>query len=243
MKHIFHITNGDYLAEELKNTSIKGEIIVCREALITGTLKADSLEEFWEVRAKSIADDYNVSEKSYYENSVSEFEKILNIPEGSEVNLWFEDDLFCQVNLWFCISLLSKIDDLKIYRVFPKIDAENYWKGFSDSNHSDLEDLLESKVVFNKNDIELTLKLWKAYQNNDMDSLKQLSYNQSNCFHFLKEVTDAYINIKPENFIRNQIENGLTDFDSVFKKFQKELGIFGFGDLQVRNIYQKLSTQ
>ena len=240
---MFHITNGDFLAADLKKTSIEGEIIVCREALVSGNLKADSLEEFWKIRAQSIAEDYNISPESYYEKSVSEFEKILNIREYSEVNLWFEDDLFCQVNLWFCISLLSNINDLKIYRIFPKTTVGNHWKGFEDSDNSDLKKSLKSRVLFNKNDIELALNLWKYYQNNDIDSLKQLSENQSDCFHFLKEVIEAYININPEDFIKNQIENGLTDFDSVFKKFQEELGIFGFGDLQVRMIYEKILNE
>lgn len=240
MKNIFHITNGDFLAEYLKKTSIEGEIIICREALITGDFKSDSLEEFWKVRAKSISEDYNVSKESYYEKSVSEFEKVLNIPEGFEVNLWFEDDLFCQVNLWFCVLLLSNINDLKINRVFPKTNAENHWKGFSESANSELEESSKSKVLFNENDINLAVNLWKAYQNNDINSLKLLSETQSKCFHFLKEVIDTYININPEDFIKNQIENGLTDFDSVFKQFQKELGIFGFGDLQVKNIYDKV---
>ncbi len=241
MKNIFHITNGDYLAEALKRTLSAGEVIICREALVSGDLKAGSLEGFWEVRAKSICEDYKISKENYYEISVSEFEKILSIPEHSEVNLWFEDDLFCQVNLWFCVSLLSKVNDLKIYRVFPKTASENRWKGFSDSDN--LEIFLESKVLFNKNDIELAENLWKAYQKKDTYSLKQLAENQSGCFRFLKEVVDAYINVNPENFIKNQFKKGLTDFDSIFEKFQEELGIFGFGDLQVRNIYQKLLTQ
>ncbi|WP_312767688.1 DUF1835 domain-containing protein [Epilithonimonas sp.] len=240
---MFHITNGDFLANDLNKTSIEGEIIVCREALVSGNLKADSLEEFWKIRAQSIAEDYNVSPESYYEKSVSEFEKILNIPEGSEVNLWFEDDLFCHVNLWFCVSLLSRIKNLKLYRIFPIKDIENHWKGFSDSDNSDLEESLESKVLLSENDIELAENLWKAYQNNDISSLKQLSENQSDCFHFLNEVIDAYININPEDFIKNQIEFGFTDFDSVFKKFQEELGIFGFGDLQVKKIFEKVINE
>ncbi|MFC4686138.1 DUF1835 domain-containing protein [Epilithonimonas pallida] len=242
MKNIFHIANGDFLAEDLRKTSIKGEIIVCREALVYGDLKADSLEAFWKIRAKSISEDYKVSKESYYQKSVSEFEKILNIPEGSEVNLWFEDDLFCQVNLWFCISLLSKINDLKIYRVFPTTNAESHWKGFSNSDNP-LEESLKFKVLFNENDIKLALNLLNAYQNNDIRSLQQLSKNQSGCFHHLSEIIDAYINIKPEVFIRKQIENGLRDFDSVFKKFQEELGIFGFGDLQVKKFYEKVLNE
>lgn len=136
--------------------------------------------------------------------------------------------------------MLSNSKDLKIYRVFPKSNAENHWKGFSDSDNSDLEELLKSRVLFSVNDIELALNLWKSFQNNDIGSLKQLSENQSDCFHFLKEVIESYIKINPEDFIKNQIENGLTDFDSVFKKFQKELGIFGFGDLQVKKIYERV---
>lgn len=240
MKNVFHISNGDYLANDLKKISIEGEIIVCREALVSGDLKADSLKEFWEIRAKSISKDYNVSKESYYEKSVSEFERVLNIPEGSEVNLWFEDDWFCQVNLWFCILLFSNRNDLKVYRVFPKTSGENHWKGFSDSDHSDLEESLESKVLFHKNDMDFAVKLWKAYQNNDIISLKHLSENQSICSHFLKEVIEAYLSINPENFIKSQIMKGLTDFDSVFKKFQIELGVFGFGDLQVKKIYEKV---
>lgn len=240
MKIIFHITNGYFLADDLRKTSIEGEIIVCREALVSGNLKAESLEEFWKIRAKSISEDYNILPESYYEKSVSEFEKILNIPEGSEVNLWFEDDLFCQVNLWFCISLLSENKDLKLYKIFPHTGIENHCKGFDDSDKSDLKKSLEFRVLFNEDDIELAENLWKAYKNNDIDSLKQLSKNQSNCFHFLNEVIDAYINIKPEDFIKNQIENGLTDFDLVFKEFQEEFGIFGLGDLQVRKIYEKV---
>ena len=240
---MFHITNGDFLAADLKKTSIEGEIIVCREALVSGNLKADSLEEFWKIRAQSIAEDYNISPESYYEKSVSEFEKILNIPEGSEINLWFEDDLFCQVNLWFCVSLISKIKNLKLCRIFPKKNIENPWEGFANADKFDLEKSLESKVLFNEDDIELAEKLWNAYQNNDVNSLKQLSENPSNCFHFLNEVIDAYININPEDFIKNQIKNGSIDFDSIFKKFHDELGIFGFGDLQVRMIYEKVLNE
>ncbi|ROH96054.1 hypothetical protein EGI05_16215 [Chryseobacterium daecheongense] len=45
MEKIFHILNGDCLAEQLKETSIKGGVIICREALISGDIKANSLED------------------------------------------------------------------------------------------------------------------------------------------------------------------------------------------------------
>jgi len=239
LSNIFHITSGDDLAEHLKEISVDGEIIVCREALVTGPLQSDSLEQFWKIRSEFILKEYNASPKSYYKKVVSEFEKMINIPGGSEVNLWFEDDLFCQVNVWFCISLLSKNKDLKIYRVFPKTSEKDQWKGFSVSTNSDLEESLRSKVLFKEKDIELALNLWKAHQSQDNILLKQLSEKESDCFHFLEEVIDVHLTQNPEVFIKNLIENGTTDFNLIFEKFQEKLGILGFGDLQVKSIYDK----
>lgn len=132
---------------------------------------------------------------------------------------------------------------MKIYRIFQKSSKENHWKGFSDNDNFTLKDCLHSKILLRENDIELAQNLWKSYQNNDLTSLKQLAQNESNSFHFLKEVIDSFIDINPENFIKNQIEKGLPNFDSVFKKFQEELGVFGFGDLQVKKIYENILRQ
>jgi hypothetical protein len=240
LNKIFNILNGDYLADQLDKTTIEGEIIICREALITGDLQADNLEDLWKTRAESISKDYQVKKESYYKKVVSEFEKILHIPENSEVNLWFEDDLFCQVNMWFCLFLLSKNKGLKIYRIFPQTTKENNWKGFSVSDNFELEETATAKVLFNEKDIELGINLWKAYQKNDTDSLQKLSETPSDCFHFLNEVIDFYLNINPDVFVKNLIKSGTKDFHLIFEKFQDELGIFGFGDLQVKSIYDRI---
>ncbi len=240
MNKIFNILNGDHLAYQLEKTSVEGEMIICREALIKGSLQADNLKDFWKTRAESISKDYKVTEESYYTKVVSEFEKIMQIPENSEVNFWFEDDLFCQVNLWFCLTLIPQNRGLKIHRIFPKTTKENNWKGFSVSDQFELEESLKARILFNEDDIRLGINLWKAFQNNDAETLSQLSENQSECYHFLKEIIDYYLNINPEIFIKNLIKNGITDFKKVFEKFQDELGIFGFGDLQVKSIYDKV---
>ncbi|MCW3160689.1 DUF1835 domain-containing protein [Chryseobacterium oryctis] len=237
MNKIFNIANGDCLAEQLKEAKIARDIIICREALIKGSLQFENLDDFWKLRADFISNEYSTTQNDYYEKVVVEFKKIINIPENSEANLWFEDDLFCQVNLWFCILLLSRNKDLKIYRIFPK--SSEKWKGFSTSTHSDLEESLYLKVLFNENDIELALKLWRAFQNSDSQDLKELSKNQSLCFRNLEEVIDVYLNKKTKDFIENLIKKGVTDFNLVFEEFQKEFGALGYGDLQVKEIYNK----
>lgn len=240
MNKIFNITNGDCLAEQLKETTISGEMIICREALVAGSLQAENLDVFWKVRSEFIAENYGDTKEDYYRKVVSECNKMMQIPEDSEVYLWFEDDLFCQVNMWFCLTLIPKDKNINIYRVFPKASKENQWKGFSDSHRFDLEETLTSKVLFKQKDLELGLNLWEAYQSNHQNKLKQLSEIKSDCFRFLPELITAYQNINPEVFIQNLIQNGITDFSEAFEKFRDELGIFGFGDLQVKLIYDKV---
>ena len=240
MNKIFNITNGDCLAGQLKETTISGEMIICREALVAGSLQAENLDVFWKARSEFIAENYGDTKEDYYRKVVSECNKMMQIPEDSEVYLWFEDDLFCQVNMWFCLTLIPKDKNINIYRIFPKESKENQWKGFSDSDRFDLEEALTSKVLFKQKDLELGLNLWEAYQSNRQNKLKQLSEIQSYCFHFLPELIATYQNINPEVFIQNLIQNGITDFSEVFEKFRDELGIFGFGDLQVKLIYDKV---
>lgn len=240
MNKIFNITNGDCLAEQLKETTISGEMIICREALVAGSLQAENLDVFWKVRSEFIAENYGDTKENYSRKVVSECNKIMQIPEDSEVYLWFEDDLFCQVNMWFCLTLIPKDKNINIYRIFPKASKENQWKGFSDSHRFDLEETLTSKVLFKQKDLELGLNLWEAYQSNHQNKLKQLSEIQSDCFRFLPELIATYQNINPEVFIQNLIQKGITDFSEVFEKFRDELGIFGFGDLQVKLIYDKV---
>src|SRR5688572_29409796 len=118
---LYHILNGDCLAEQLSQTKINQDFIVCRECLMDGNLRSDNIADFWKIRSAYISDAYQVSGKDYFKKTVSEFEKIINLPDHSEVCLWFENDLFCQVNMWFVISLLSQKPTLKIYRIFPII--------------------------------------------------------------------------------------------------------------------------
>lgn len=252
MEKIFHILNGDCLAEQLKETSIKGGVIIFREALISGDIKANSLEDFWKLRAQFISQDYGINKEVYYEKTVAEFQKILNIPESAEVNLWFEDDLFCQTNMWFCLYLLSGNKNIKIFRVFPAIsENEDHWKGFSRSSNEELEKSLQSRVKLEEKDIELGVNLWKAYQNQDKNSLTLLSETQSKCFNLLKEIIEAYFNTFPENktstnpevYVKKLMDDGLKDFKQIFEKFQQKFGMYGYGDLQVKKMYDKVLKQ
>ena len=81
---IYNILNGDALAYSFAAATIEGDIIVMREALIDGDVAANSLQALWHARAKH----FGTTTTEYYNKSVTEFEKIINAPDGSEFNLW-----------------------------------------------------------------------------------------------------------------------------------------------------------
>lgn len=244
----YHILNGDCLAEQLRQTKINKDFIVCRECLIEGNLSADNITDFWTIRANFIADSYNFSCNDYFKKTVSEFEKLYNLPENSEVCLWFENDLFCQTNMWFVISLLANHSNLTIFRVFPTDEiTTDTWKGFKIASAEKLEQAYHSKIQFSSQDIELGKNLWTAYQVGDFDKLKELSKNKSDCFRYLKEVCQAHIDRfpkdetmgRPDKVVKEIIDTKSTEFEVVFFEFSEREGIYGFGDLQLKKIYDR----
>lgn len=246
----YHILNGDCLKDQFKQTNITGEYIICRECLIDGALSGDTLPEFWATRAKYISETYQETTDGYFKKVVKEFDKIANLPEYAEICLWFENDLFCQVNLWFILSLLNeKSAQFKIFRVFPTIinDAD-MWRGFGISNSEILEQSCQNRIPFEKNDVVLGHNLWMSFKEQNYQKLTELSRTKSNCFQNLEQVCQAHIERfpsewklgRPERVIMEIIETQTDEFRKLFSEFIKREGIYGFGDSQVKIMFDKL---
>ncbi len=147
---IYHILNGDGLAHSF---NLVGEKIICRECLIEGEVFSKSLQDFWKVRANFIKQSYN--DDNYFEKVKGEFDKFDKISKNDEVNLWFGNEVFCQVNLWFCLSVLQN-SNAKIYRIFPdSID----WK----CDFTDLDKSINNRKLLTNNDLVIGHKLWKEF--------------------------------------------------------------------------------
>ena len=96
--------------------------------------------------------------------------------------------------------------------------------------------------------MEFGKDLWHVYKNNDLIKLAELSQRKFQCFSFLEEVCQAHIDRfpkdgkegRPERIIRIIMQNISTDFHAVFIEFSKREGVYGFGDLQVKQLYDKI---
>lgn len=237
-----HVLTGDALLNNFPEGKLKGSIAISRECLIEGPVNANSLEEFWNQREAYLETTYPESDISYEDDVAFEFEKLNDLKEGDEVNLWFEHDLFCQVNLWLTISLLYK-KKVTVYRVYPVIDyPDELWEGFGPMSPRELLKCYEQKILLSPEDLQLGKDLWNAYSASDNEKLKKLSAVPAKAFPYLKEICKAQIERpeRPVRVLKEIIKGKNLSFDSIFIEFSEREGIYGLGDTQVQRIYDQL---
>jgi len=244
---VYNILNGDALACSFPETEIEGDIVVMREALIDGDLSGDNLNDFWQSRAKY----HDSTEAQYYSQVVKELEKIMEAPTNSVFNLWFEFDLFCQVNLWFIISIInSLLIEKKIYVVntsYLAKTSKQFWNGYGSANSSELLICFADRILLNDVDLQLAEDLWTAYKSGNLDELTRLATKQTSAFPYLQEVVKAHVDRfpkegkgRPEKVIEGITKGISTDFNQVLKEFWNKESIYGFGDTEVKYLYDKV---
>lgn len=246
---VYHILNGDALASTFPAAELEGGIIVMREGLIDGDLAGEELPDLWQARARH----HGATYEDYYNKVVTELEKMQAAPDRSQFHLWFGCDLFCQANMWFLLSLIHDLPIHKeVFAVYPTFLApQDIWKEFGGATAEDLRTSFANRVGFRATDIQLGKYLWTAYQQNDLQQLEQLSYTPSPCFPYLREAVRAHIDRfptadakgRPERVIEDIIREGTSGFYPVFTAFFEREGVYGFGDVQFRRIYDKVAGQ
>ena len=239
----FHVLPGDSLTETFNKTNIEGAVIVCRECLIDGDVSAENLNDFWREREIFLNAAFPGAENSYSENVKSEFEKLLKAGADDEINLWFEYELFCQTNLWFCLWLLKDLN-AKIFRVAPVVRGENdLWNGFGGLSETDLKKCFNQRIKFSDEEVLLGAKLWEAFRAKDFQTLEKSCEIDSECFPYLGKVIEAATELenRPEARLKSIIAGGETEFSKIFHEFNQTEGVYGFGDLQVKRIYDRIA--
>jgi len=244
MRKQYHILNGDSLRQKFPK-NIDGEIIVARECFVEGNVKGNNLEELFASRAKFLSQSYGGTEQGYYEKVVSEFQKIKNINYDSDINLWFEDDLFCQVNFWFVSHLITNnISTTNVYLIRPK--SHNQF-GFGGLSYSELNFIYKNRSILIE--LEKITSLWESYQNDNMEKLMNTAMELEPVYPFILNAVKAHIERKPnggtpgrpiQSLLSIMKELETEEFKPVFKEFSKRESIYGFGDLQVKSLFDQI---
>lgn len=246
---MLHILNGDSLAYKFPN-DIHGDKAITRECLVDGPVDGHSLEELWVVRDQFLSQNYgNSPDGNYFVKVVPEFEKILTVASNTKVYCWFELDLFCQVNFWFVMHLLENHKG-DIYLVLP--EKADIRLGFAELSDRQMEEHFRDAKLLTKNQREVLANLWKMYQMHHIDEAMTLSKQVSYEMPFLLPAVQAWKDSiphgeypgKPKATIIQIIKDlGTDDFPKVFREFRNRIPIYGFGDSQVRRLYDEVKEE
>lgn len=242
----YHILNGDALLD--KFPKIEGELIILRECLVEGNKRGKTWEQFISNRQAFIVENYGESKEDYGLKCVAEFEKIKQISAEDDVYFWFEDDLFCQVNFWFACSLLSVKHNL--FSCFFVRAKPTHEHGYGGMSKEELLSSFQKSISIYPTDIQLFINMWNAFRTDEVQYLIELKSKLSDSFKFVKNAIDSAekllsLDNRELNFYERQILEIIThnrniSFGEVFQKFNRQNSILGFGDLQVKRMYEKV---
>ncbi len=247
MSAIFHILNGDALLAQFP-ANIAGNKIIMRECLVDGPVIGKDLQDFISKRALFMQENYSTPIEEYIEKSVPELSKMILLKPQHEVNLWFEDDLFCQANFWFICGILKRNKIQKAYWIRPE---NNLQYGFGGLSTEELEKAHSVRTELGSIEIKILAQLWEDFRKKDLVALrKSIPWLPKTIKHIGPAITaeiarhDAGNQFgRPGVFIQKMLnDNPAVSFTDVFQSFRSELSIYGFGDLQVKHIYEALKS-
>lgn len=247
MSDILHILNGDATLHSFNQTGLEGDIMVWREVLSEGPLLENiSSGSFWKARSKWISETFHESPENYQLKMIDELGKLNQ--SYSEINLWFEFDLHCQVNLLGMMRLLNQKTDMSapaIYLICPcdYPGLENF-SGMGELNSDQLEDLYDGRERLSDWEFELATEAWNLYVAGDADDLEKWLDENSfwGVLHLLKPALQAHLkrlhlNAMGLNYIEQKLldiyNEGAKTRPQMYKKFWSTEKVYGMGDTEI----------
>jgi len=243
---MLHIHNGDSTAGTARKTTVPGEHLAWREALVCGPTPAGLHDdEFRRVRAVHLTGAYGADIEKCEKELREQEETLARFSDHEEVVFWFEHDLFCQVQLiyllnWFAQRELAKTKlSLICIGEFPGIED---FRGLGQLNEAQLISLFPERREITKAQLDLGSRAWTAYSSSNPMEIVDLILGNTAALPFLGIALAKHLQRFPsvrnglgrvENVGLELVVDGQHEFKSLFPAFGKREPEYGFGDAQV----------
>lgn len=250
-----HILNGDATLEVFMRTTLKDEHhAVWREMMCEGPV-SDYLHDpaFWKRREEYICKRYGEKPEAYFDKVVLEQIRLdAFLDDYSEIILWFEHDLFCQINL---MAILAWLTQRNLRGTIVSVVSINHhpeianFKGLGQLSPRQLHQLLGQKQELTKDDLQFARQIWRLYCQADPRELEATISEIPSSFPFLGAALKAHLQLLPNkntglNVIDQKIlelasQQSLTKFELMRQLLEWD-NIYGFGDTQLLAIINRL---
>jgi hypothetical protein len=250
-KNTLHITNGNSLTDYLRELGFTEDILTWQEMLCEGpTIPAIDSEAFFELRAKFLKSTYDIEVDT--KELQKELSKLDHTEKYTEINLWFDYDLFCHINLLGVINLLHQKEiDKPLYLICSgREPGEKNLKGLVELSPEQLKTQYKNKILLTREDIDIAIALWRTYCGTDHNILKPYIVTKSN-FKYMSNCLKAHLERFPDsksglnkleaNVLKIIRENSVKSEHHLLGYVLNYQGYYGFGDTQLKRIIGELS--
>ena len=163
-----HILNGDFALELWSQCGFKGKPLVWKETYLEGPLpETDDLHRFRTARAEYLStfDELKgINQSQLYLHLQKMEETLLDLPEKSELILWFDSCIFDQTLLMRILSLMNRkktaLPEISLYCCSGNIlTSDDFKNGYS------------KRTLLLPEDLETAEKAWILFQRKDAEGL------------------------------------------------------------------------
>ncbi|MFK7833382.1 MAG: DUF1835 domain-containing protein [Winogradskyella sp.] len=249
-KNALHITNGNALTNYLRELNFTEDMLTWQEMLCEGpTIPAIDSEEFFKIRSQFLKTYYDIEVDA--EDMLKELSMLDDVEDYTEINLWFEYDLFCHINLLGVINLLHQKEINKpLYLICSgRVKGEKNMKALGELNAEQIKSHYKNKVLLTQDDIDMAIALWRTYCGTDHNILKPYIVKNSS-FKYLSSCLKAHLKRFPhyqsglgtlEAHILNLIkQNDVKSEDHLLGYCLNYQGYYGYGDMQLKRKIKEL---
>ncbi len=250
-----HILNGESTLSLFKQSNLEGDTFVWQEVLCEGPTQQNiTTDEFWKERTEFMTKFFEITEEDFSEKVVTPFRKLeKEIDVYSEIILWFEYDLFCQINMIALLSWLKDLDltgQISLICVGESEESENLI-GLGQVPAEKYPELYDKRVKLNTRELTHAQDTWQTYCSQYPDDLYNFILLKMEEFQYLPAALECHLKRFPfsnnglteiENKAIELYQSGIHDDFKIVGQLLRWQSHYGFGDLQYFNTLEFLKS-
>ena len=228
---MIHFHNGDVAASLARRAGVPGRHVPFRESLVGGPVRPNlPVHEWVEQRALFLSEHHGEKLLRVRNESLEQELNLDKAKEEEEIVLWFEHDLYCLVHLLYLMSRLAKARRITLIWCPQPLGTQS---------EEDRFNLFQSRAAVTPAMATAGSLAWKAFTSDDPMSLNRFIDDDVADFPFLRDGLRLHASRFPstrnglgevERRAVEAIDNGASDFASLFPRFDSQPPRFGFGD-------------
>jgi hypothetical protein len=185
---VLHTTNGDGAANLIKQSSVEGGVLPCRDPMHQGPFPAGlGLDELSERRAAYLAGpgiDLDETVRGFRLRD----DHLRSAWSYDEVVLWFEHDLLDQLQIlqfleWFA-EMAFDLSNLNLISL-DRFEGVQGFRGLGQLSPGQIATLLEARQPVTAEQLELARSGWAAFRSSDPRDLERFSQGNLDALPFL----------------------------------------------------------